>query len=186
MALKRFTVPNDNEVHSFGSMAWRAQLVGNDLVFTNDNMKRPSKITLRNVVPGEEVGFTAAGEMSRAFKVKAPKDQKYRILWNHGFTKPKRVSWDLADGRFPGLHFLLIERVGSAYDNQYGQCTLDWNVKYTTIQNDKGEIMVQTACGRLEYSNNFMEEWYLDSRATLDHVKAWEEKNRKGGDFCEE
>ena len=175
MALKRFTVPSDNEVHSFGSMAWRMQLIGSDLVFINENMKRPMKITLRDVQPGDKVGFDAAGESSRAFKVKAPKDEKYRILWNYSFTKPKRVSWDSSE-RFPGLAFLLHESVGSSYDNNYGQCTLDWNVHYTTVQDAQGRIMVQTARGRLEFSNNHMDEWYLDPRATLEHVKEWEKK----------
>jgi len=189
MALKRFTVPDQpkSDIY-FGSMSWTASFDGTKIVFTNPNMTSHNKVVLNGVKAGDEVGFEANGPDSRAFKVKAPKDLKYAIMWKYGFTKPKRVTSDVdwEDGEdFPGFH-TLFERhyTGDYWRNSYGQLTMDWDVRYVTIYDDKGRIMVQTGFGRLERSNNHFDHWFMHHDATLEHVKAWEKEylNKEGGE----
>lgn len=188
MALKRFTVPDQPKSDiRFGSMSWTAAFDGNQIVFTNGNMKRGGKVVLQNVKPGDEVGFKASGPDSRAFKVQPPKDPKYAILWKYGFTKPKRmtshIEWDEGED-FPGFHTLFERRyTGDHWRNSYGVLTMDWDVRYVTIRDENGKIMVQTGYGRLERSNDHFDRWYMDPNATLEHVKAWEEVYlNKGGE----
>lgn len=181
MALKRFHVPAEptNPIH-FGSISWKAAYDGKKLVFTNSNMSKGGKVVLNDVNPGDYVGFSADGPASRAFKVKSPKDEKITILWRYGFTKPKRVIsdtyWEQDKEGFPGFHQLLERKHGpnSLDRNQYGQLVLDWDVRYVTIRNDAGEIMVETGRGRLHCSNNIFDHWYLSPKATIADVKAWE------------
>lgn len=183
MAMKRMVVPETAQSNIyFGSMSWRAEYDGHTtLIFTNANMRRGGKVVITDVHPGEEIGFNADGPDSKAFKVQPPKDPKYRILWDYGFTKPKRITkWFSTDDEFPGIKAELeFAYPGDSWRNQSGYFTLDWNVRYVTIRDENGRIMVQTACGRLERSNNILDQWYMHPLATLDHVLQWKEEYKK-------
>ena len=186
MAIKRFMIPENPQVNIyFGSMAWRAAFDGKNVIFTNLKMTNHNTVVLKNVKGGDMVGFKADGPDSTAFKVKQPLDEKYRILWKYGFTKPKRFNrtskyahnWEEGE-RFPGFR-ALIHRNYEDFDNlhnQYGELTLDSDFKYTTVYDDNLNIMVNTVIGRYESSNDHIQMWYLSPEATLEHVKEWEKK----------
>lgn len=182
MALKRFKVPQKPTTDIFfGSLSWRANYDGNGtIIFTNAKMKRGGRITITGIEPGDEIGFDANGLDSRAFKVKAPVDPKYHIMWKYGFTKPKKVThwFSSDDNHFPGFkRELEYNHPGDYYRNSYGVFTLDWNIKYVTVKDpETDEILVETARGRFERSNNFMDSWYMSPNATIQDVKEWERR----------
>lgn len=182
MALKRFKVPQKPTTNIFfGSLSWRANYDGNGtIVFVNPKMKRGGHITITNVNPGDEIGFNADGPNSRAFKVKAPVDLKYHIMWKYGFTKPKRIThwFSCGEDHFPGFKKELeYNHPGDYYRNSYGVFTLDWDIKYVTVKDRQtGEILIETARGRFERSNSFMDSWYMSPNATLQDVEEWERK----------
>lgn len=181
MSMKRLVVPDAPIKNQyFGSMSWLADFDGHSIIFHNEKMKRGGRIVLTDCHPGEEVGFYAAGPDSKAFKVEAPKDERMLILWNYGFTRPKRVTKWFSAEEFPGFHKELeFAHPGSQWRDENGVFILDKDVYYITVRDIRGyRIMIETAVGRLA-NGQVVDCWYMHPTARIMDVIDWRDQYRK-------
>lgn len=179
MAMHFVTVEMGTGLPVGNSMCWKYAADVTGITFTHYNSDVINSIRVDGNYIGKEVAFYANGSRSVFLgDIKKPHDERKAILWNHGFRKRFFVKpVDIQDaGTWDDLIEVKCGRLeGSTYGfNEHGQFVNAINVKKTVVTDEYGEIMVATGFGKEYNSDHVCRVVYLNPKATVDHVKAWE------------